>query len=199
MIPSLLGIITCAEPQEKRADKRNLLRVEASLQYSQATVRSSSCEHESIPYEVNELIMSDLGVEPAMTGRQASSSRKKRRTAAFIVFAAIWLLLIGGGIYGAKLYTDNMRLTITHDIERQTSLQVEAMQKAYDERLNQLEATYNSDIAALQEKVDALNELLTFTKDNADNKTDNSNKLYTQLNEVKKQLAELKKNLDVLK
>ncbi len=63
----------------------------------------------------------------------------------------------------------------------------------------ELETGYTSDLAELKAKVDALNELLTFTKDNADSKTDNSNKLYTQLNEVKKQLNELQKNLDVLK
>jgi hypothetical protein len=51
----------------------------------------------------------------------------------------------------------------------------------------------------MESKIQTLNELLTFAKDNADSKTDNSNKLYTQLAEVKKQLNELKRNLDVLK
>lgn len=143
--------------------------------------------------------MNDLGTEPVATGRQASSSRKKRSTTALIVFSAIWLILIGGGIFGAKLYTDHMRTSITTDIERQTSGQIAAMQQSYDNRLSQLEESYKGDITELQSKVDALNELLNFTKDNADDKTDNSNKLYSQLNEVKKQLAELKKNLDVLK
>ncbi|MNW18345.1 hypothetical protein D3C71_2178750 [compost metagenome] len=65
--------------------------------------------------------------------------------------------------------------------------------------MQQLEANYTNDLAELKTKVDALNELLTFTKDNADSKTDNSNQLYTQLNEVKKQLNELQKSLEVLK
>ncbi|MNW58568.1 hypothetical protein D3C74_364440 [compost metagenome] len=51
----------------------------------------------------------------------------------------------------------------------------------------------------MQSTVDTFNELLTFTKDNASNKTDNSNKLYTQLNEVRKQLAALQKEMDLLK
>lgn len=88
---------------------------------------------------------------------------------------------------------------MTADINRQTNIKLTAMQKQYDERLQAAESSYKSEIAVLQGKIDALNELLTFTKDNASAKTDNSNKLFTQLSEVKKQLEQLKKNLDVLK
>ncbi|MBH5318991.1 hypothetical protein I6N90_14390 [Paenibacillus sp. GSMTC-2017] len=143
--------------------------------------------------------MNDTNIDLATTGRQTTGTRKKKGSTAFLVFLGIWIILIGGGIFGAKLYTDQMQKEITADIEKQTAAQVAALQKAYEERLGQLETSYKADITDLKGKVDALNELLTFTKDNADNKTDNSNKLYTQLNEVKKQLNELKKSLDVLK
>ncbi|REK74866.1 hypothetical protein [Paenibacillus paeoniae] len=143
--------------------------------------------------------MNDLQVDSATVSRQSTGTRKKRGKAPLLIFIGIWILLIGGGLLGAKLYTDKLQRDITADIERQTSAQIADMQKTYDSRLTALESTYAGEIALLKEKIDALNELLTFTKDNADNKTDNSNKLYTQLNEVKKQLNELKKSLDVLK
>ena len=143
--------------------------------------------------------MSELQLESSAIGRQAVNTRKKRSKTAFIAFIGIWLLLIGGGVYGAKVYTEQMQLEITADIERQTASQIAEMQKVYDDRIAVMEKSYQTEISLLKEKVDALNELLTFAKDNADDKTDNSNKLYTQLNEVKKQLDELKKSLDVLK
>lgn len=143
--------------------------------------------------------MNDLQVENATTSRQAANTRKKKGPTAFLVFIGIWIILIGGGLFGAKLYTDKMQQDIAADIRQQTSAQIADMQTAYDTRLAALESTYQGEITLMKEKIDALNELLTFTKDNADDKTDNSNKLYTQLNEVKKQLNELKKSLDVLK
>ncbi|GFN33129.1 hypothetical protein [Paenibacillus xylaniclasticus] len=124
---------------------------------------------------------------------------RKRSRLAFVLFLLIWVLLILSGITGAKLYTDHMRNELTSEINEQTKAQITLMQKKYDERLKQVEASYKDEMASMQSKVDALNELLTFTKDNANAKTDNSNKLFTQLNEVKKQLEQLKKNLDVLK
>jgi len=143
--------------------------------------------------------MNDLQVENATTSRQGASTRKKKGSTSFLVFIGIWIVLIGGGLFGAKLYTEKVQRDITADIEQQTAAQIAGMQKTYDTRLAALESTYQGEITLMKEKIDALNELLTFTKDNADNKTDNSNKLYTQLNEVKKQLNELKKSLDVLK
>jgi peptidoglycan hydrolase CwlO-like protein len=132
---------------------------------------------------------------PRTTGR----STQHRSTRAFIIFLILWVILIGSGIAGAKLYSDHLTTTMTADINKQTNEKLTIMQKQYDERLQAVETNYQNEIAALQSKVDALNELLTFTKDNASTKTDNSNKLFTQLSEVKKQLNELKKNLDVLK
>lgn len=144
--------------------------------------------------------MSEITLETtAASSRQVANTRKKRSKTALIVFIFVWLVLIGGGLTFAKLYTDQMQRDITADIERQTAAQITEMQKVYDGRIAKMETTYQSEITQLKEKVDALNELLTFAKDNADTKTDNSNKLYTQLNEVKKQLDELKKSLDVLK
>jgi hypothetical protein len=65
--------------------------------------------------------------------------------------------------------------------------------------LEALKVNVNQEMASLQSKVELLNQLLAFNKDNASTKVDNSNQLYTQLAEVKKKLAELQKNLDVLK
>lgn len=144
--------------------------------------------------------MSEITLETsAASSRHVANTRKKRSKSAVIVFLAVWVLLIVGGLYGAKVYTDQMQRDITADIERQTAAQITEMQKAYDGRIAEMETAYQGEIAQLKEKVDSLNQLLTFAKDNADTKTDNSNQLYTQLNEVKKQLDELKKSLDVLK
>ncbi|MDQ6422554.1 hypothetical protein RB620_24285 [Paenibacillus sp. LHD-117] len=143
--------------------------------------------------------MNDLSLETNLAGRQAQATRKRRSAVSLVVFIGVWAVLIGGGFYMAKWYTDRMQQEITADIESQTAAQLQEMQKSYDAKLGQLEASYSAEMTELKGKIDALNELLTFTKDNADTKTDNSNKLYTQLNEVKKQLDELKKSLDVLK
>jgi len=143
--------------------------------------------------------MSELQTETQTSRSHAAYPRKKRDPIALIIFIIIWLLLIGGGVMGAKWYGDHTRQQITANIETQTKTEILAMQQVYDEKLAELDKQYEERMTELSGKVDALNELLTFTKDNADNKTDNSNKLYTQLNEVKKQLNELKKNLDVLK
>ena len=141
--------------------------------------------------------MTELQTETSRS--QTAYPRKKRDPIALIIFIALWLLLIGGGIMGAKWYGDHTRQQITAAIETQTKAEILALQQSYDDKLAELDKQYEERMTELSGKVDALNELLTFTKDNADNKTDNSNKLYTQLNEVKKQLNELKKNLDILK
>jgi len=139
-------------------------------------------------------------IQPAVpAARSTGRSAQRRSNRAFIVFLILWLILISAGITGAKLYSDHLTRSMTTDINRQTNIKLTAMQKQYDERLQAAESSYKSEIAVLQGKIDALNELLTFTKDNASAKTDNSNKLFTQLSEVKKQLEQLKKNLDVLK
>ncbi|MFF2480142.1 hypothetical protein [Paenibacillus sp. NPDC058071] len=143
--------------------------------------------------------MSNAPLEASKPGLYGTPPRSRRSRRYFYLFVMIWLILIMLGIGGAKLYSDHIQRQVTADIAVQTETQLAAMQKQYDEKLDKLEASYKEDLAGLESKVDALNELLTFTKDNADVKTDNSNKLYTQLNEVKKKLNELQKSLDVLK
>lgn len=124
---------------------------------------------------------------------------KKRNASAIIMFVLLWILLISGGVAGAKWYSDSIQNEVSARLEAQTAAQIAQMQQHYDARMTQLETDYKAQLAQMESKIESLNELLTFTKDNADTKTDNSNKLYTQLAEVKKQLAELKKSLDVLK
>ncbi|MBD2847156.1 hypothetical protein IDH44_18305 [Paenibacillus sp. IB182496] len=116
-----------------------------------------------------------------------------------VFFVLLWMLLIAAGAGGTMWYTEQARIAVTSDLERQTSAQIAALQSAYDQRLAQVEQDFEAELTTLSGKVDQLNELLTFTKDNATDRTDNSNKLYSQINEVKKQLDELKKSLDVLK
>lgn len=143
--------------------------------------------------------MNDLILEQRTASQYDKKTRKKKGNRTFLLFVFVWLMIICSGILGAKWYTDRIQQKLSADLERQTASQISAMQKDYEARMLELETGYTSDLAELKAKVDALNELLTFTKDNADSKTDNSNKLYTQLNEVKKQLSELQKNLDLLK
>lgn len=143
--------------------------------------------------------MNDLILEQRTASQYDKKTRKKKGNRTFLLFVFVWLMIICSGILGAKWYTERIQQTLSADLERQTASQISAMQKDYEARMLELETGYTSGLAELKAKVDALNELLTFTKDNADSKTDNSNKLYTQLNEVKKQLNELQKNLDVLK
>ncbi|TFE25833.1 hypothetical protein [Cohnella luojiensis] len=145
--------------------------------------------------------MGNTGVESnaTLTETYRETSPRKKRRGAFFIFAIAWLVLIASGVAGAKWYSERIQNNVTSDLERQTSAQIALMQQDYDARLTKLEAGYKEQMAQMEGKIQALNELLTFTKDNMDTKTDNSNKLYTQLAEVKKQLNELKKSLDVLK
>ncbi|MFC5530925.1 hypothetical protein [Cohnella yongneupensis] len=136
---------------------------------------------------------------PSVTETYRHSASNKRSPAATVIFVLLWFVLIGGGVAGAKWYSDRIQNQVSADLQAQTASQISLMQIDYDARMTKLEGDYQAQLAQMQSKIDALNELLTFTKDNADTKTDNSNKLYTQLADVKKQLAELKKNLDVLK
>jgi DNA replication protein DnaC len=138
----------------------------------------------------------------ALDTTNASYEAKPRKAAkqrSFVIFVCVWIVLIASGLTGAKLYSDHVQQQIAADVERQTASQIAVMQKQYEDRIAKLETDYKAELSQLDSKVEALNELLTFSKDNADVKTDNSNKLYSQLNEVKKKLNELQKNLDVLK
>ncbi|GGD49491.1 hypothetical protein [Paenibacillus nasutitermitis] len=129
--------------------------------------------------------------------RQEQIKRRSRST--FPLFLAVWMILIASGVVGAIWYTGKMKTQMQTEISRQTAKQISAMQTDYQNRIKQLETSFAGEITKVQGKVDALNQLLKFTKDNANDKTDNSNQLYTQINEVKKKLAELQKSLDVLK
>ena len=124
-----------------------------------------------------------------------------RRTSkkSVVPFVLLWLLLIGAGVAGTVWYTDQQREQVSEQLQHETAKQIEAMQRDYSGRLDKLESEYAAQMAALSSKVDTLNELLTFTQDNASDKTDNSNELYTQISELKKQLDQLKKELDLLK
>lgn len=136
-------------------------------------------------------------MSPIESNRQ--SSPRKRNPAMAVVFVLLWLVLIAGGVTGAKLYSDRIQNDVAANLEAQTASQISQMQRDYDARMTKLEEDYKAQLALMEGKIQSLNELLEFTKDNADTKTDNSNKLYSQLADVKKQLTELKKSLDVLK
>lgn len=129
--------------------------------------------------------------------RADKATKSKRKT--YLLLFMGWLVLIAMGATGTKMYTDYLRKQITADISSQTQQQLEAIQADYQKQVAELKTDVSTDMSSLQKKVDSLNELLAFTKDNANSKTDNSNQLYTQLAEVKKKLDELQKNLDVLK
>ncbi|BBH21749.1 hypothetical protein Back11_30940 [Paenibacillus baekrokdamisoli] len=115
------------------------------------------------------------------------------------LFLSIWIILIAAGVLGTIWYTGKMKEQLATQISKQTAQQIAILQTNYETQIKQLETNFTSEIGKVQGKVDALNELLEFSKDNASSKTDNSNKLYSQISEVKKQLDELKKSLDVLK
>ncbi|MNH90493.1 hypothetical protein D3C73_430340 [compost metagenome] len=129
--------------------------------------------------------------------RVAKPPTKVRRKTYLFLFMS-WVLLITGGIYGAKLYTENLQQQIANDIASQTQVQLKVIQDDYSKQVTELKDKVSSDMIKLQSKVDSLNQLLAFTKDSANSKTDNSNLLYTQLAEVKLKLEELQKNLEVL-
>ncbi|SFS68443.1 hypothetical protein [Paenibacillus sp. BC26] len=134
------------------------------------------------------------------TSANRSLERTSRKSKPSVpMFLAAWVLLISCGVVGTVWYTGQVKDKLTQDISAQTAQQITTMQQNYDAQLKQMQANFSGELNKVQGKVDALNELLEFTKDNTNSKTDNSNKLFTQLNEVKKKLAELQKSLDVLK
>ncbi|UHA76136.1 hypothetical protein KIK04_16980 [Paenibacillus sp. 481] len=126
------------------------------------------------------------------TSRRTRSKTSGASPKWFLVF---WLGMIVTGMTATYFYSQHMKTVMLQDLHKQTEAQLKQVQQSYEKRLNGLSVQLDS----MQNKVDAFNELLTFTKDNTSNKTDNSNKLYTQLNEVKKQLNELQKQLNLLK
>ncbi|SEO16629.1 hypothetical protein [Paenibacillus sp. OV219] len=135
--------------------------------------------------------------------RSAASYERNRQTRkkglSVPLFLFIWVLLIGSGLLGTIWYAGKLKQNLTDQVNLQTAQQITAMQADYKKQLDELTTNFNGELGKIQSKVDALNELLEFSKDNMSSKTDNSNKLYSQIAEVKKQLNELKKSLDVLK
>jgi septal ring factor EnvC (AmiA/AmiB activator) len=142
--------------------------------------------------------METIAAELSMPRVSAKSTAKVRRRT-YVTLLAGWLVMIGIGVTGAKLYTDHLKAQIASDIAAQTEKQLQSVQADYQKQVAQLRESVSSDMTKLQTKVDTLNELLSFVKDSASSKTDNSNQLYTQLSDVKKKLDELKSNLDMLK
>lgn len=136
-------------------------------------------------------------VAAARSAKSAKAVKSSKKT--YLIFFSSWVLLIATGVLGTMLYTEQLKKQLSAELASQTELQLQAMQAQYQEQLEQLKVSVSADMTNLQTKVDSFNELLAFTKDNANSKTDNSNQLYTQLAEVKKKLDELKQNLDVLK
>ncbi len=126
-------------------------------------------------------------------------NKKERGTMKALIFLFIWLLLISGGIYGGKVYMENVKQEITTDVQRQTQAELTKVQAHYAEQIQQLETELKAELDKLQSQVQTFNELLTFANDSAKDETDNSNQLYTQLEAVKKQLNQLEENLEVLK
>lgn len=140
-----------------------------------------------------------LESQQQVTSASRSDKPLKPKKESYRYFFISWIILIILGVAGSILYTQYLKQQITKEIAAQTEQQLQVVQADYQKQLNQLKDNLTADIAKMQTKVDTLNELLAFTKDNANSKTDNSNQLYTQLAEVKAKLDELKKNLDVLK
>lgn len=110
-------------------------------------------------------------------------------------FLLFWVLMIGFGVYAVYSYTNHLKAQVLSELGAQNQQQLTVLKTDYESRITVL----TEQVKELQGTVQTFNELLTFTKDNASNKTDNSNKLYTQLSEVRKQLDALKKEMDLLK
>ena len=122
-------------------------------------------------------------------------SGKEKTRSSVRWFMVMWILLITLGVVGTYYYSNHLQQQMINQLQAHTQHQIDTLKNDYEKQLT----TISSEVAALQEQVQSFNELLTFTKDNASNKTDNSNKLYTQLSEVKKQLDALQKKMDLLK
>jgi hypothetical protein len=139
--------------------------------------------------------LQDVSRENLSRNVQTPTHRKKT----FKLFIFAWIMFVGIGLAGAYYYTNFLKDQLIADLARQNQAQLQTIQADYQMQLEDLKVNVNQEMAGLQTKVEQLNELLAFTKDNASTKVDNSNQLYTQLAEVKKKLVELQKNLDVLK
>ncbi|GAB6988399.1 uroporphyrinogen-III C-methyltransferase [Paenibacillus pini] len=124
---------------------------------------------------------------------RASTNTRKGPSVKWVLL--VWIVLIGLGISAAYWYSNHMKQDMLQQLQADNRQQISILKKSYEAKLT----TLSAEVQELENKVQSFNELLTFTKDNATNKTDNSNKLYTQLSEVKKQLNTLQKQMDLLK
>ncbi|WP_238653224.1 hypothetical protein [Paenibacillus piscarius] len=135
-------------------------------------------------------------MQPLAESTRAHSRRTtERRGSSVKWFLLFWILMIAAGVYAVYSYTNHLRDQVLNELGSQSQQQLAVLKTDYESRI----AVLSEQVKELQSTVQTFNELLTFTKDNASNKTDNSNKLYTQLSEVKKQLDTLKKEMDLLK
>ncbi|WP_418041173.1 hypothetical protein [Paenibacillus xylanilyticus] len=122
-------------------------------------------------------------------------SAKGKAGSSVKLFLVMWIVLIALGVVGTYYYSNHLQKQMLNQIQAHNQQQIAALKADYENQLT----TISKEVADLQGQVQSFNELLTFTKDNASDKTDNSNKLYTQLSEVKKQLETLQKKMDLLK
>ncbi|EOS55877.1 MULTISPECIES: hypothetical protein [Paenibacillus] len=128
------------------------------------------------------------------TVTETSRSRRTRRPSVALIIL-IWILLIGAGVTAAYMYSNHLKQSMIDQLDAKWQSEAELMKADYTAQLTAL----SEEVQELQNKVQAFNELLEFTKDNTSEKTDNSNKLFSQLSEVKEQLAALQKKMDLLK
>ncbi|MBP2002202.1 hypothetical protein J2Z69_003259 [Paenibacillus shirakamiensis] len=133
------------------------------------------------------------GTEPVSTRPGTRSSASKGANVK--LFLVIWIVFIGLGVGATYMYSQHLKQTMLSELDAKWRIQSNQFKSDYSAQMNSL----SKEVKELDGKVQSFNELLTFTKDNASNKTDNSNKLYTQLNEVKKQLSLLQNKMDLLK
>lgn len=122
-------------------------------------------------------------------------SAKGKAGSSVKLFLVMWIVLIALGVLGTYYYSNHLQQQMINQLQTHNQQQIAALKADYEKQLT----TISKEVADLQGQVQSFNELLTFTKDNANDKTDNSNKLYTQLSEVKKQLETLQKKMDLLK
>lgn len=131
--------------------------------------------------------------EPVTTSEPLRTKRTRRPSVKIVLLT--WILLIGAGVATAYWYSNYLKQSMLEQLDSRLVAQTEIMKADYTTQLSAL----TEQVEQLQSKVETFNELLTFTKDNASDKTDNSNKLYSQLNDVKNQLSKLQKQMELLK
>lgn len=132
--------------------------------------------------------------EPTPSTLASPDNRRNRRPSVKNVLIT-WIGLIILGATVTVLYSNYMKKSMLEQLNFQMTQEINTMKQDYATKIELLTAQ----VTELEGKVQTFNELLTFTKDNSNDKTDNSNKLYSQLNDVKKQLAKLQAQMDLLK